>query len=211
MDSRLGITAQAGSAVIVLHGLFLDERTVGEEPLVIDIAPPRTQEEGNQALEATILVLTPDGRGTAEQWTGTFVREPPEIGATASTNGMALSATLHGHASPASQVTANGVPIETDAEGRFTSSIDAPIWPSRVVVTARDPLGNEATTVVEVLGVVDYRGLPWAAILLVATVLVGVLLFVRTPKRRAAALAEGDAGLEELELDPVDGNEAAGR
>jgi hypothetical protein len=208
---QVAITAPAGSAVILVNGLFLNDRTIGEGPLVIDIASPRIHEEGNQSLETSILVVTPDGRGTTEHWTGTFVREPPEIRVTASTNGMSLSATLDGHAAVGSQVTANGVPIETDAEGRFTSSIDAPIWPSRVVVTARDPLGNEATTVVEVIGVVDYRGLPWAAILLAATLLAGGVLYVRTPNRRVTALPEGDAHLEELELDPVDGSEAARR
>jgi hypothetical protein len=34
---------------------------------------------------------------------------------------------------------------------------------------------------------------------------------VRTPKRRAAAIPEGDARLEELELDAVDGSEPVGR
>jgi hypothetical protein len=208
---QVTITAPAGSAVIVVNGPFVDDLTVAEAPLVVDIVSPRNREERNQPLEATILVVTPDGRGTAEHWTGTFVRQPPEIEATATTDVMALSATLAGRAAQGSQVTANGEPIETDADGQFTSSIDAPIWPSRVLVTARDPLGNEATTVVEVLGVVDYRGLPWAAILLAATLLAGGVLYVRTPTRRAASISESDARLEELELDPVDGSEAASR
>ncbi len=165
----------------------------------------------NQAFEAVLLVVTPWGQGITEQWSGTFIREPPEISVTASTDAMALSATLAGHASPGSMVDADGVTIETDDDGRFSASIDAPIWPSRVVVTARDPLGNEATTVVEVLGVVDYRGLPWAAILVAITLVVGAVLYVRTPRRRGASLPAGDGRLEELELDAVDGSEPTGR
>jgi len=125
---------------------------------------------------------------------------------------MALSATLSGRASPGSVVTADGVAIETDEQGRFSSSISAPLWPSRVLVTARDPLGNETTELVEVVGLVDYRGLPWAAILIAATLVVGGVLYVRTPKRRAAvSLPDGDGRLEELELDAVDGSEPGGR
>ena len=99
----------------------------------------------------------------------------------------------------------------SDADGGFSASIDAPLWPSRVVVTARDPLGNETTTVVEVLGLVDYRGLPWAAILVAITLLAGAVLYVRTPRRRGALLPAGDGRLEELELDAVDGGDPGGR
>jgi hypothetical protein len=208
---QVSITAPAGSAVIVANGMLLDEHQVGTEPLLIDVAPLNRRQESNQSLEATILVVTPDGRATTQRWSGTFVREPPEIEVSATTDVMALSATLAGHASQGSQVIANELPIETDAEGQFTASIDAPLWPSRVVVTARDPLGNEATAVVEVLGVVDYRGLPWAAILLAVTLMAGGVLYARTPQHRAATIPEGDARLEELELDAVDGSEPVGR
>ena len=154
----------------------------------MDIAPPRSREDDvNQQLEAVVLVMTPGGRGAVQHWTGTFVREPPELSVSASTDEMALSATVSGRAGPYSRVTANGVDLEADPEGRFAASIDAPIWPSQVVVTARDPLGNETTQLIEVVGVVDYRGLPWAAILIAATLVVGGVLFVRTPQRRARA------------------------
>jgi hypothetical protein len=131
----------------------------------------------------------------------------PELAVRAETMPMTLGATLEGTASPGSAVAANGVAIEVDAGGRFSASIDAPIWPSQVLVAARDPLGNETIERVEVLGVVDYRGLPWAALLIVATLGVGGALYVRTPKRRAngAVEPEGDGRLEELELDPLEG------
>jgi hypothetical protein len=209
---QVAIAAPPDSLAVVVNGLFVDEQNVGDEPLIVDIKPERRgKDDENQAFEAVLLVVTPWGQGLTEQWAGTFIRELPEIGATASTDAMALSATLSGHASPGSAVDADGLSIETDRDGRFSASIDAPIWPSRVVVTARDPLGHEATTVVEVLGLVDYRGLPWAAILIAITLLAGAVLYVRTPMRREASVPAGDARLEELELDAVDGSEPAGR
>ena len=162
--------------------------------------------------EAFVLVLTPDGRSLTRQWTGTFVREPPELRVSAATDTMALSATLEGRASPGSQVTAGGQAIEVGDDGRFVASIDAPIWPSQVLVTARDLLGKEATDQVEVLGVFDYRGLPWAAILILATLVVGGVLYVRAPKRRmVASTADGDGRLEEIELGTIDLVEPRGR
>ena len=51
----------------------------------------------------------------------------------------------------------------------------------------------------------DCRSLPWAAIVAVATISVGAVLFVRIPRRRAPLVLEGagDGRLEEL--DPIDG------
>ena len=210
---QLAITAPAGSVVVVVNGALTDDHEVADEPLLVEVPPPRNrQDDESVEFETMLLVVTPDGRGVTEQWAGTFVREPPEISVSGSTDAMALSATLTGRTSAGSVVSADGVAIETDAEGRFAGSIDAPIWPSRVLVTARDPLGNEVTEVVEVVGVVDYRGLPWAAILIGATLVVGAVLYVRTPKRRvAAAVTDSDGSLEELELDAVDGSEPGSR
>ena len=210
---RIAITAPAGSAVITVNGFLVDEAIVGDEPAQIDVPQPQNRKEDvDQELDVMILVITPGGRGMAQHWTGSFVREPPEISVAASTDSMALSATLTGHTSAGNTVRANDRPIQTDADGRFAASIDAPIWPSQVVVTARDPLGNETTQLIEVVGVVDYRGLPWAAILIAATLVVGGVLFVRTPKRRAGVpAADGDGRLEELELDAIEGIEPRGR
>ena len=209
---HLAITAPAGSGVVVVNGPLTEEHEVGQGPLVVDIDPPRNrQQDENVAFELLVLIVTPGGRGITEQWTGTFVREPPELSVRGSTDAMALSATLTGRASPGSTVTANGAMVDADGAGRFAISIDAPIWPTRVVVNARDALGNEAMELVEVVGVVDYRGLPWGAIVVGATLVVGGLLYVRTPKRRLAAARDGDGRLEELELDPSEGTDPSGR
>lgn len=208
----ISVTAPAGSRVLVANGTVLQDHEVGGEPLVVEVLPrPRRQDDENQELEAMIAVLAPDGRAITRRWTGTFVREPPEINLTATTDAMALSATLAGRATPGSIVTADGRPIQVDADGRFSASVDAPIWPAQMIVTARDPLGNEATELIEVVGLVDYRGLPWAAFMVAATIIVGGVLYVRTPKRRARALPDGDGRLEEVELEVFDGIEPRSR
>jgi hypothetical protein len=100
----------------------------------------------------------------------------------------------------------DGQAVLVGADGAFSTPVDAGLWPSTVLVSAIDPLGNEVVERVEVVGVFDYRGLPWAAIVTAATVSVGAVLFVRIPRRRAATgLVEqaGDGLLEEL--DPIDG------
>jgi hypothetical protein len=210
---QVAITAPPGSTVIVVNGRRVEEQVVDDQPLLIDVPQPQNRlEDVDQELEVMILVISPAGRGTVAEWTGTFVREPPEISVTATTDPMSLSATITGSASPYSVVVANDRRIETDADGGFTATVDAPIWPSQVLVTASDPLGNQTTEHVEVLGVIDYRGFPWAAILIAATVLVGGVLFVRTPMRRTvASAADGDGRLEELELDALEGFEPRGR
>ncbi len=210
------VSAPRGSAVIVANGPIgpdLEEREVADGPVTVGIQPGTSRRDDTDIdFEAFVLVLTPDGRSVTRQWTGTFVREPPELRVSAATDTMALSATLEGRASPGSQVTAGSQTIEVDADGRFVATIDAPIWPSQVLVAARDPLGNEATERVEVLGVVDYRGLPWAAILILATLVVGGVLYVRAPKRRmVASTADGDGRLEEIELGTIDLVEPRGR
>ena len=216
---EVAVSAATGSRVLLAYDHRLEQLEVADGPLTVEISPrPRRQQNDekkkrkNEEFEAMIVVVGPDGRGVTQEWAGTFVREPPTVSLTAETDAGALSATLAGQASPGSSVTADGQAIETDGRGRFEASIDAPIWPSRVSVVVRDPLGNEATEVIEVVGVVDYRGLPWAGMMVVATIIVGGVLYVRTPKRRETrVIGDGDGHLEELDLDAIEAVEPRGR
>ena len=96
----------------------------------------------------------------------------------------------------------DGRPVTVDADGHFTTEVNAPPWPRTVVVTAVDPLGNETTTTVEVIGLVDYRGLPWALIFAAATVAAGLFLFLRTPRQpHAPTPVPAEGTLEEIDGD----------
>ena len=197
------VTAPSASWVVVTIGSEVDELTVGEEPLVVEIAaPPRRAEDGDLGFEATLIVATPDGHALVREWEGTFVRESPEIVVSGRTDLLSLSATITGSIGPAAVVAVDGQPVETGAGGQFEVTVDAPIWPRTVQVVVSDGLGNDASQMLEVVGLFDYRGLPWVAIVVTVTIAAGVVLFVRTPQRRRAS--EGKSQLDEGRLQELD-------
>jgi hypothetical protein len=197
------IDAPSGSFVTVDDGTVPQELDVGEGPLTVDLRPPRNGDR-NRDFTRTILVTTPDGRSEVATWEGTFIGEPPEVTAFAETDAFALHSRIYGRASEGVSVSVDGVPVESNANGAYDVDVDAPIWPRDVVVVARDVLGNEAVERLQIVGFLDYRGLPWAVIIGVATVGAGAVLFVRTPRRRGAvAVAWDDGMLEEVDGDAV--------
>lgn len=178
--------------------------------VAIEIAPPRgREEEEDTPFEASLIVVTPDGHASVIEWAGTYIRKPPQLEVGGRTDTLAFSATLTGSVGPNATVTVDGRPVAV-ADGGFDARVDAGPWPRAVAVVARDPLGNEVVELVEVVGLYDYRSLPWVAIAGVATVTAGVVLFVRIPRRRSRDVPDsGDGRLEEL--DPIDGVSLDGR
>ncbi len=204
------VTAPAGSWIAAWDGSSLDEQTVEGASVVLEFAAPRRGErDKDQPIDdAWLIIATPDGRATVREWVGTFVRQPPELTVTGRTELGQPSAALQGTVGPHTMVAIDGRPVPVDARGRFEASVDAVPWPHRVDVVATDLLGNEVVERIEVVGLYDYRGLPWAAIVAVATLSVGAVLFFRIPRRRRAAATEDgddDGRLEELE--PIDGGD----
>jgi hypothetical protein len=201
---ELLVDAPVGSRVMLANSWRSQEAVVTEVPLPMEVVAPRSsQRERNQPLSVTVIVATPEGRVSTMQWEGLYIREPPVLEVSGVTQPFAFQARIAGRASPGTSVTVNGASIETDGDGAFTRAVNAPIWPSAVVVAARDPLGNETTQRVEVVGFVDYRGWPWIGFVVVATLVAGVALFLRVPRSRPEAARtplEGDARLEEIEL-----------
>jgi hypothetical protein len=93
--------------------------------------------------------------------------------------------------------------VAVDEEGRFSTSVDLPPWPTAVTVSARDPIGHEASLVVSGIGILDYRGLPWLPIALILLGGVAIALILRVPKPRSAPRSIGDDAVLE-EIDPAD-------
>lgn len=203
-DGGFTVTISApplSSVVVAVNHAIPFQGQMGVEPISIEVGPA-TEREGNQDFEAAIIVVTPAGAAYSVTWEGQILREPPELKAGAQTDLLQLSATVSGVATPNSAVTIDGEPAETDADGLFSLSVDAAIWPRDVVVMASDPVGNHSEERLSVVGLVDYRGLPWVPIVGVATLGIGVALFVRTPRRRSEGHAhEDDVRLEEIERD----------
>jgi hypothetical protein len=211
---ELQVTAPPGSSAIIANGWRTEEVRESDGLFTVEIAPPRPgRRDRNQPLAVTLVVVTPVGRVSTVRWEGFFVRELPtlDLGA-ATTQPFALRARIEGHASAGTTVTIGGAPAGNDADGSVDLVVDAPIWPSSVVVVARDPLGNEAREIVEVVGFVDYRSLPWQAFVVVATLVAGAVLYIRVPNRPQSVSARltGDAHLEEMDLDAPDAD-ALGR
>jgi hypothetical protein len=204
----VAVEAPAGSRVVASNGFVAHDYQVEAEPLVVEFAAPRKSKvDENQPVDATLFLVTPDGRASFVTWSGTYLRERPEVSIAGRTQPMALSATLIGDTSMGASVTVDGRPVTPKPDGSFTTTVDAPIWPRQVLVVASDPFGHETVTHIEVVGILDYRGFPWAVVIVAATIGVGGALFVRTPRRRSPAMAVprlGDGRLEELELEDLE-------
>lgn len=196
------ISAPSGSVVVVADGNVWDSQPVHSGSVTVEVRPPRRAREENRPFERWVLVIGPDGTATARQWEGTFLSEPPDLTVMAKTETFSLVSTVAGRVSEAMAVTIDGQPVEVNRFGAFRVTVDAPIWPRSVAVVATDPFGTERTERIEVVGFLDYRGLPWIPIVGVLTVALGLLLFVRTPRHRPLQLApDGDGRLEEIDGD----------
>lgn len=207
---EVAVTAPPGSWVQAWDGRVLRQPTVEQEPIIVTIAPSSTRQDENSPIRASLVVATPDGRATLVEWNGGFVRDGPELDVSGATDGLSFSATVRGVVAPHASVTVDGRPADVDRAGGFATTVDAWPWPRRVEVIARDPIGNEVVERIEVIGLVDYRGLPWPLLGGLATVGAGAALFLRTPRRRSrSAPGFGDGRLEEL--DPIDGSGFDGR
>ena len=200
-----------GSTVLGLRDgtvIFRGE-AASNAPAVVEVAPRRSEGEGDVELTLGVVVVLPTGQVLIDEWEATILREPPELSADAAEVPLlGTRAAISGTASTASTVTVDGRPVELDADGSFSASVDAPPWPRRIVVTATDPVGREATTELEVVGVVDYRGWPWPVIVGVVTVIGGGAMYLRAPRwvatrarQEPVRTADDDARLEELDGD----------
>jgi len=196
------VTASAGSVVVTTDGREWQSRDVNTDAVVVEATPRRGARDENQDFERWVLVIRPDGIGSVHRWQGTFLREPPEVTAHAATSAFALHSTISGRVSDGMTVTIDAVPAALNRLGAFNVEVDAPIWPRTVEIVARDPFGTERTARVEIVGFLDYRGLPWVPIVGILTVSVGAVLFVRTPRHRPlTAAVDGDGRLEEISAD----------
>lgn len=197
------VEAPAGSWVTAWNGRQAVELTATQPSTTLTIEAPRRPEGENTRVRASLLVVTPDGRADTYEWTGTFIRQPPELSVAATTDPFQLSSTIEGAAGPHATVSVDGRAVAVAPDGSFSTSVDALPWPHTVVVTARDRLGNETAQRIEIVGLFDYREVPWVPIIGAATVGVGAALFVRGPRRRRReAHASGDGRVEEL--DPLE-------
>jgi len=176
---------------------------VGDDgALDVDVGVPAGV--GADAAEAMAMtVVTPAGHAYTTSWDMRLVDGPPDVSAHATTTIGSTRVVVAGRASPYAEVAVAGSVVALDEDGRFSTSVEVPPWPTAITVTASDPLGNQATMVVSGIGIFDYRGLPWLPIALVLLGGVAVALILRVPKPRTASRPIGDDAVLE-EIDPAD-------
>jgi hypothetical protein len=202
-----GFTATVGGApgtlVISSIGQRVAATEVADGPVTVTLEPGRGEE--NEQLTASIVTVSPTGLASSESWEVAVYRQPPAVTAASESELFSLRSAISGQVSPGTSLTVDGQSVELTAGGSYDVEVDAPAWPREVLVVARDPVGNETVERLEVIGFVDYRGLPWIPIVGVLTVVAGIVLFVRTPNiRPEARLApDGDGRLEEIDGDLV--------
>ncbi len=199
------VDGEPGTLVITIVGRLTGTAEVVDGPVTVPIEPRGRDEDENERVEATVITISPVGLATATTWQVDVYRQPPEVTATTESELFSLRSTIRGHVSDGVSVTVDGRPVDLDAGGAFEVDVDAPIWPRQVIVVATDPVGREALEQLEVIGFVDYRGLPWIPMIGALTVIAGIVLFVRTPRLRPdeRLQPDGDARLEEIDGDLI--------
>ena len=202
-----GFTATVGGApgtlVISSIGHRVEATEVADGPVAVTLDPGRGDE--NEQLTASIVTISPTGIASSASWEVSVYRQPPAVTAASESELFSLRSAISGQVSPGTSLTVDGRPVEPTADGTYDVEVDAPAWPREVLVVARDPVGNETVRRLEVIGFVDYRGLPWIPIVGTLTVIAGLILFVRTPNLRPESrlAPDGDGRLEEIDGDLV--------
>jgi hypothetical protein len=101
-----------------------------------------------------------------------------------------FGATLHGNSEPDAEVrVGDGRPVQADASGAFQVDVALAPWPQTLEFTATDAYGNVTTERVSVMGGIDVRQLPWAAVATVTFLLAAVVTSVRGARRGRPTLA----------------------
>ena len=199
------VSGEPGTIVVTTVGSRTQAAEVVEGPVTVKIDPGGRDDDPNERVEATMITISAAGLATSTTWDVDVYRQPPEVTSSTETGLFSLRSTVRGSATTGTSVTVDGQPVELDGEGAFRLEVDAPVWPRDVLVVARDPLGRESVQRLEVIGFVDYRGLPWIPIVGTLTVAAGLVLFVRTPRLRPEARLrpDGDGRLEEIDGDLI--------
>jgi hypothetical protein len=194
IGSRIYVTDPNGRAV----GATVEIDGNGRESAILGV--PEGAGSGDR-FRASLSVVTPAGHGYVARWNARLLAGPPRLELQISTP-FAASTEVRGHTAPYATVTVAGEPVTVGADGTFATSLDLPPWPTDIRVVATDPIGNTERTVVSAIGLFDYRGLPWLAIVGGLVAAAAVILLLRVPRANPFRRGEeDDAVLEELESD----------
>ena len=120
---------------------------------------------------------------------------------------------LRGRAEPGARIgIAGGTFVDTAPDGSFALDVQLAPWPQDLTIEAVDSAGNWSTEKVSLVGGLDYRQLPWQAIVIVAVLLgAGITSFgVPSIRRRSGRVGRGQVGGQPIRS-AVPGSPQAGR
>ncbi len=196
------IEAPPGSRVYIQPG--------STEPSAVEVVPrggalrvvvrpaPDVPEE---PADVAIAVVTPGGHAYVARWQVAVFDGTPALDARGETSAGSPSVLIAGRTAPLNRVRIDGQDVPVSDEGRFSTRVELPPWPTEVEVVATDLAGNESHVTVVGIGWFDYRALPWTAIAIAAVAAAGGVLALRAPRSRKEAVTatEGDGVVEEVE------------
>jgi hypothetical protein len=197
-------TGPPGSLVLLENGNpddLLEVEIGGSGTVRLTIEPPSAAGVGDEAFSASLQVVTPAGHGYVARWEVQIYREPPPVAASTPVAPLSFSVPVRGRTDPGATVLVDGVPAVVQADGSFEARVQAGPVPRDVRIQVTDRVGNSAQHILSVVGLVDFRRLPWIPVVAVLTVLAGAVLFLRVPRpRRPVARGAGDdATFEEID------------
>ena len=171
----------------------------GGGPADVVLVPERDTGE-DESFAVRLLLATPAGHGYGAIWEVRVIRRPPGLTASAPLAPLSFTVPLSGRTAPTATLLVDGEPVSLDADGTFVANVDAGPLPRTVRLAATDRLGNTTELGVSVVGMLDYRRLPWIPIVAGLTLAAAALLYLRVPKPSATAATDPDQGvLEEME------------
>lgn len=166
---------------------------------LVPVVPP--QGVPSPAFRATLTLATPAGHGYTASWDIRVLGEPPPLQASVSTSIGSPTVDVTGQTVTYATVSVDGHSVLVGSDGRFSTSVRAPPWPTDIEVVATDPFGQAARTSVSGIGFLDYRALPWVPIAVVLVAIAGIVLFLRVPRPTPLPRRADDAVLEEIDPD----------
>ncbi len=160
--------------------------TVGSDGMAAPVLVPSREAANDESFTVRLLVATPSGHGYGAIWEVRVIRRPPSISATTPFAPFSFSVPLSGRTSSSASLLVDGEPVRLGADGSFLTNVSAGPFPRTVTLEATDRVGNSTELAVSVVGVLDYRRLPWIPIVAGLTLLSAGVLYLRVPKPSAA-------------------------
>ncbi len=155
---------------------------------VVPISEPSSS-SGGGLFNVELDLVTPAGHGYTARWVVRLIQHAPRLELRADGLSLSFDVALNGMTEPGARVEVEGRPVHVAGDGSFRASVPGGILPRDVHVRASDQLGNATEESVSVVAIADYRMLPWVPLTVGVTVLLGIVLFIRTPRGARSSAA----------------------